>query len=446
MMDNKENDTESGALAPAGYSYVSIKYPKAKSVKVGRKRSKSQPNGYGEERSGFTLRSVLQESHRISNYGVSFNPNLSDRDIFATCGDHFVTIYECVDCKEDPDYKFGMRPLFSYRDMQDCFYCCAWTHDTAGNPLVIAAGKSAIIRVIDINRGHEKKAYSGHGGAINDVKVSPADHRLVLSASKDQSIRLWNVDTDICVAIFGGVEGHRDEVVTIDFHPIHPLFVSGGIDHALLIWSLKKPDMQQAIQASHTFDSSVTKVAFPTVHEHFPVFITRDVHQNYIDSVQWFGDLLFSKSCENDLALWKPGGITDTLDSIMTSTTNRQPNEHEINVIVFRRFTLKHCGFWFIRFSINLKLGFLAYGNLKGEMFVYKLKVDSLSQITCHQLKSNSHCKSVIRQTAFNRDGTVLIAVTDNSFVLRYDFDCGEKKTNTSTDDEEPEDDDQHVE
>ena len=61
------------------------------------------------------------------------------------------------------------------------------------------------------------RTFQGYGSSINELKTHPLDPWLIVGTSKDHTIRLWNIRTEACVAIFSGVQGHRDEVGTHNF-------------------------------------------------------------------------------------------------------------------------------------------------------------------------------------------------------------------------------------
>lgn len=75
----------------------------------------------------------------------------------------------------------------------------------------------------------------------NALKANPLREDLLLSASADESIRLWNVATGLTLAVFSGERGHATEILSLAWSLPNPnLFASGGMDFAVKIWSLQE--------------------------------------------------------------------------------------------------------------------------------------------------------------------------------------------------------------
>lgn len=305
-----------------------------------------------------------QEDHQKPIFSVQFNRFAGSANIFATVADNRVTVYEI---------KTNIHPILCFSDPSpnECFYCCAWTVDIdEGEYILLAAGQNGIIRVISLKHSGDNKYLPGHGGSINDIRISPIDTNLVLTASKDHSLRLWNLKTETCIAIFGGVEGHRDEVLSSDFHCSGTKIVSCGMDHSLKIWNFDK-DILNAIALSRTFNNRTAKVSFPTEKKHFATYSTREIHRNYVDCVSWFGNFILSKSCENSIICWKPGKLE-------TATDIKLPMKYttDTSSTILESLVTKDCDIWFIRFSIDPSMRYLALGNKLGKTYVFDLDND----------------------------------------------------------------------
>ena len=198
-----------------------------KGGKQGAKRNPAVPRNW-------TLVKRIKEDHGQVLFGLAVN--LYDErwnNLFATTGANRATIYELL-----PDGHIDVRQVYVDEERSESFFCCAWTMAQwckERRPLLAIAGQLGIIRILDLQRHRVSRTLMGHGNAINELRFHPYKPCLLLSASKDESIRLWNITCCVCVALFTGDAAHRGEVLSIDFHLDGERFVSGGMDNAIKV-------------------------------------------------------------------------------------------------------------------------------------------------------------------------------------------------------------------
>lgn len=74
--------------------------------------------------------------------------------------------------------------------------------------------------------------FRGHVGAVYQCCFS-ADSRLLVSSSKDTTLKVWDVRTG---KLATDLPGHQDEVFAVDWSPDGQKVGSGGKDKAIRIW------------------------------------------------------------------------------------------------------------------------------------------------------------------------------------------------------------------
>ena len=110
--------------------------------------------------------------------------------------------------------------------------------------IVSADGRKAVaagwgsLRVFDLELGRQLFRLTGHTGPVWDVALADGG-RLALSASEDATVRLWEVETGLCVTTFTGESPMRVcEATMLPGHPT-PTLIAGedsGRVHILRLW------------------------------------------------------------------------------------------------------------------------------------------------------------------------------------------------------------------
>jgi guanine nucleotide-binding protein subunit beta-2-like 1 protein len=85
----------------------------------------------------------------------------------------------------------------------------------------------------DINYGVPRRALTGHNHFVQDVVIS-SDGQFALSASWDKTLRLWDLNTGATTRRF---IGHEKDVLSVSFSADNRQIVSGSRDRTIKLWN-----------------------------------------------------------------------------------------------------------------------------------------------------------------------------------------------------------------
>jgi hypothetical protein len=163
------------------------------------------------------------------------------------------------------------------------------------------------------------EALTGHTWGVRSVSFSP-DGRLLASSSRDNTVRLWTVETR--AALGKALTGHMDYVTSVSFSPDGRLLASSSDDGTVRLWTVETGAALGEALTEHTGD--VTSVSFSpdgrllasssrdntvrlwTVETRAALGEALTGHRDSVLSVSFSPDdrLLASSSADNTVRLW----------------------------------------------------------------------------------------------------------------------------------------------
>jgi WD40 repeat protein len=338
----------------------------------------------------YSLQSIIASSSKSKQTSCSTDPNI----IFYDKDEDFYRIsYTEIEMKDQ---------IF-----QDCRYYLA------------AGGNKSIIRILDLHEKKEVTKLIGHRNEIYDLKFHPNRDLgfLLLSASKDFSIRLWNVISSTQICIFGGPEGHSADVLSVDWHLSGDYFVSSGIDNCIKIWKVDEK-IKDNINKSTKIHSKEERreLKFKTIIRTRNIFSCNTIHENYIDCVQFNGNFIISKSLDGVVKEWLPQFNSEG-DFYFLINSYIYPVQEMI---------------WFIKFAVSAERNILVVPNEKGLLYLFQInenyQEDNITEdldyfFTVKYVDAiDTEVRSIIRSVSFDNLSDYFVASNNSGEIFVGSF------------------------
>ncbi|XP_076180515.1 WD repeat, SAM and U-box domain-containing protein 1 isoform X2 [Ptiloglossa arizonensis] len=145
-------------------------------------------------------------------------------------------------CDFSPTVNFTLAGKKSDKSKEKQSYLLA----TSGNDSLVKLWQITVYKEAEVRTGgtkscdgdvryEEKKILTGHGGNVTCVRFSPIQGEILGSVATDRTARIWSVYSGTCLYV---LEEHENLVTSCAFSKDTSLFITGGLDKNILIWTI----------------------------------------------------------------------------------------------------------------------------------------------------------------------------------------------------------------
>jgi WD40 repeat protein len=270
---------------------------------------------------------------------------------------------------------------------------------------VISASSDQTVKLWDIETGKELRTFSGHANEIYAVAFLQ-DGKSFISVSSDKTSKQWNIEKENEVKTFAG---HTSDIRALSINPNGKTFITGSFDNTVRLWDIESGTLIKKF-IHEGKDCRITSVAFSPDGKQFvsgnsentvklwdvetgAELKTYSGHTDWVWSVGFCssGNKIVSGSGDKKLAIWN---VNDEKDKIFID------NGEKIKTVASSPNGI-----------------FFAIGGSNGTITLYDLSGKKIKTFSGHT--------STINSLVFSKCGKVLVSGSDDKTISLWDVENG---------------------